>query len=81
MLPMSLPDTHTTSPCDWRDTVSCKRWVEQLPLTNSGQAQQALGAELKRFLRLKIAPLERLKILEQLRETATIVQEIGRAHV
>lgn len=74
MLPMSLPDTHTSAPCDWKGAASCKRWLEQLPLTNFGQAQQALTAELKRFLHLKIAPLERLNTLEQLRETAAMVQ-------
>jgi hypothetical protein len=75
MLPMPLPETHPSAASEWKDSAACKQWLWELPLTNSGQAQQALTEELKRFLCVDMAPLERLKILEQLRDTVAGVQE------
>lgn len=74
MLLMPLPDTRPGTVTELSDAASCKHWVEQLPLTNPAQAQQALTAELKRFLQFKTGPLERLKTLEELRETVELVQ-------
>ncbi|MGH8715416.1 MAG: hypothetical protein ACREUI_01570 [Burkholderiales bacterium] len=74
MLPMPLPDIRPGAATELRDAASCKRWVEQLPLTNPAQAHQALTAELKRFLQFKTGSLERLKTLEVLRETVELVQ-------
>ena len=74
MLLMPLPDVRPGAATELSNAASCKRWVEQLPLTNPVQAQQTLTAELKRFLHFKTGPLERLKTLEQLRETVELVQ-------
>ena len=74
MLLMPLPDVRPGAATELSNAASCKRWVEQLPLTNPVQAQQTLTAELKRFLHFKTGPLERLKTLEELRETVELVQ-------
>lgn len=74
MLTMPLPDIRPGTTTELSDAASCKHWVEKLPLTNPTQAHQAITTELKRFLHFKMGPLERLKMLEQLRETAELVQ-------
>lgn len=74
MLLMPLPEVRSGADTELSDAASCKRWVEQLPLTNSAQVQQALTSELKRFLEFRTGPLERLKTLEKLRETVELVQ-------
>lgn len=74
MLPMPLPDIRPGTTTELSNAASCRRWIEQLPLTNSAQAQQVLSAELKRFLQFRTGPLERLKTLEELRETVELVQ-------
>ncbi len=74
MLPMPLPDIQAGITTELKDAASCKRWIEQLPLTNSAQVQQLLITELKRFLQFGIGPLERFKIIEALRETAELAQ-------
>ena len=74
MLLMPLPDIRPGAVTELHDAASCKRWVEQLPLTNSAQVQQALTSELKRFLEFRMGPLERLKTLEMLRETVELAQ-------
>jgi cyclic-di-GMP-binding protein len=71
---MPLPEIRPGAVTELRDAASCKRWVEQLPLTNPTQVQQALTSELKRFLQFGMGPLERLKTLEELRETVELVQ-------
>ncbi|MGH8750125.1 MAG: hypothetical protein ACREUV_00295 [Burkholderiales bacterium] len=74
MLSMPLPEISATAASKWKDAAACQRWLGELPLTNAGQAQQALNAELARFLRVKMPPLERMKVLEQLRESVAHVQ-------
>ncbi|HMJ49601.1 MAG TPA: hypothetical protein VK440_03400 [Burkholderiales bacterium] len=74
MLPMPLPETRPGTITALSDPASSKRWVEQLPLTNPAQVQQQLISELARFLQFRTNPVERLKILEGLRETVELVQ-------
>jgi len=71
---MPLPDIRPGTTTELSNAASCKHWVEKLPLTNPTQAQQALTTELKRFLQFRTGPLERLKTLEELRETVELVQ-------
>jgi len=66
--------TSTSAPLQFTDSASCKRWIEQLTLTNVQLTQQALTGQLTSLGAAHIAPLERLKILEALREPVHFVQ-------
>lgn len=57
------------------DARSCKRWLDALPLTNVQQAHPLLSSQLELLNREKISGLERLKIIEQLREPASYLQQ------
>ena len=74
MLLMPLPDTRPGTVTELSNAASCKRWIEQLQLTNPTQVQPALTSELWRFLQFSTGSLERLKTLEVLRETVELVQ-------
>jgi hypothetical protein len=66
--------TSTTTSLQFFDQASCKRWVEQLTLTNVQLTQHALSTQLSTLGSAPLAPLERLKILETLRESVQFVQ-------
>ena len=68
------PSASVSTPLQFTDSASCKRWIEQLTLTNVQLTQQALTAQLASLSAAHIAPLERLKILEALREPVYFVQ-------
>jgi hypothetical protein len=68
------PLTSASSPLQFTDSASCKRWIEQLTLTNVQLTQQALTGQLVSLGAAHLAPLERLKILEVLREPVHFVQ-------
>ncbi len=57
------------------DGASCRRWLESLPLTNVQHAQRELAGQLTALhVAPHIAPLERLRILETLKEALLFVQ-------
>jgi len=56
-------------------SANCKRWLESLPLTNVQQAQQALTAQVRALSTAQLPALERLKILEMLKEATIFVQD------
>jgi hypothetical protein len=56
------------------DSASCKRWVEDLPLTNVQQTHRVLTAQFAALNGTGLAALERLRILETLREPLGFVQ-------
>lgn len=56
------------------DSAACKRWVEQLPLTNVPQTQRALSEQLTALAGTELAALERLRMLEALRGPVNFVQ-------
>ncbi len=56
-------------------SASCKQWIESLPLTNIQQAQQALTAQVRALSAVQLPALERLKILELLKEATIFVQD------
>lgn len=68
------PSAPTATPLQFTDSASCKRWIEQLTLTNVQLTQQALTGQLSSLAAAHVAPLERLKILEALREPVYFVQ-------
>lgn len=59
----------------FNDIASCKAWVRALPLTNFAQAQAELMDQITRFNQAaQIAPVERFRMLELLREPCVFVQ-------
>jgi len=72
MTAQPLPTSH--SPLQFTDSVSCRRWIEQLTLTNVQVTQQVLSSQLASLGAAQLPALERLKILETLREPVHFVQ-------
>lgn len=68
------PLTPSSSPLQFTDSASCKRWVEQLTLTNVQLTQQVLTGQLVSLGAAQLPPVERLKIMETLREPVQFVQ-------
>lgn len=56
------------------DSAGCKRWLEQLTLTNVQLSQQLLTGQLASLAAAPLPALERLKILEALKEAIHFVQ-------
>lgn len=61
-------------PLEFSDSASCKSWVEQLTLTNIQLTQQVVTRQLASLSAAHLPALERLKILEVLKEPANFVQ-------
>ena len=68
------PLTSTPFPLQFTDSAGCRRWIEQLTLTNVQLTQQVLTAQLASLGAAQLPPLERLKILETLCEPVHFVQ-------
>lgn len=77
-LPGTRPDA--TRP-EFLDSSSCRKWLKNLPLTNIQALHGALRQQLELLGPIALPALERLKILEQLRETvAFLANELGKKH-
>jgi len=57
------------------DSTSCKRWIESLPLLDIQHTQLTLTAQLTTLSATQLPALERLQILELLKEATVFVQE------
>ena len=68
------PLTSPRAPLQFTDSVRCKEWIEQLTLTNITLTQQVLTTQLASLAAAQLPALERLKILEALREPVYFVQ-------
>ena len=56
------------------DAAGCRRWVAQLPLTNVQVAHGLISAQLNAIHGARLSALERLRILEQLRQPVAFLQ-------
>ncbi len=74
MTSQPLASSSTPLPLQFIDSATCKRWIEQLTLTNVQLTQQVLTGQLASLGATQLAPLERLKILETMREPVQFVQ-------
>jgi hypothetical protein len=72
MTAQPLASSH--GPLQFSDSLGCKRWIDQLTLTNVQLTQRLLTTQLAALGGASLAPLERLKILETLREAVHFVQ-------
>jgi hypothetical protein len=69
--PSIKPDTAP----DFKDSSGCAKWLQSLPLINVGPSHVRLLAQLDELNAYSIAPAERLKILELLREPVSFLQK------
>jgi hypothetical protein len=60
---------------DFKDSSGCAKWLQSLPLINVGLSHARLLGQLDELNAYNVAPAERLKILELLREPVSFVQK------
>jgi hypothetical protein len=70
-LPVIRPDAAP----EFTDSAGCAKWVKALPLINIAPSHVRLFDQLDQLNACKLAPPERLKILEILREPVSFVQK------
>ncbi len=75
MLTLPLEPTDDRAAPIFKDAVGCTQWLGQLQLTNLQQAHNLLLSQIKEINRYPMQGLERLKILELLRETVGYIQD------
>lgn len=72
MMKLDIPATRPDAPRpEFSDAASCKEWLRELPLTNVQGVQKRLGEQMEALAEYPLAALERLKMLEILRETVS----------
>jgi cyclic-di-GMP-binding protein len=71
---MKLPDLSESASPEFSDAASCKAWLENVPLANVAGAQGELIGQLSEFNRFPVAAVQRLAVLEALREAVHFVQ-------
>jgi hypothetical protein len=69
-----LPEISADASPDIADEASCAAWLAELPLVNVAPSQIRLLDQLRQLNRFDMAPAERLKVLEALREAVYFVQ-------
>jgi hypothetical protein len=69
-----LPGFRTDAAPEFTDSAGCARWLKALPLINIALSHVRLLGQLDDLNACRIAPAERLKILELLREPVSFVQ-------
>jgi hypothetical protein len=74
MLTFPLEPTDTRANPVFKNAASCAQWLRQLQLTNLQLAQQQLLSQVQELNRYPMPPPERLRTLEELRETVAHVQ-------
>lgn len=75
MTSFDLPTISPTAAPDFTDASGCVKWLQTLPLINVGPSHDRLLGQLEELNGYNVAPAERLKILELLREPVTFVQK------
>lgn len=76
---LSLVPTDDLAQPAFKDAASCTQWLSQLQLTNLNLAHSTLRKQLDELNRYPLKGIERLHILEVLRETIALVQsDMGR---
>lgn len=73
--PMTAEYMNAAVSLQFTNCTDSKQWIESLPLTNVQQAQQALSAQVAALAETQLPALERLKILETLKDALVFLQE------
>jgi cyclic-di-GMP-binding protein len=71
---VKLPELNPSAAPQFVDVVSCKAWLEGVPLANVAVAQQDMLAELELFNSYSTSAANRLAVLEALREPVGFIQ-------
>jgi hypothetical protein len=74
MLSLTLPKLGGELQPQISDLPACKRWLAALPLSNVQSAHSEVRAQLNLLNCFPVASLERLRIMEHLRETVDFIQ-------
>ena len=69
-----LPEVSAAAAPEFSDPLSCKAWLEHVPLANVSEAQRQLLEQLGELNRVALPVLVRLEVLEALREAVAFVQ-------
>lgn len=82
MLNFDLPAILADAPRpEFGDAIACRKWLKTLPLTNIQTLHGELRQQLELLGHFALPALERLKILEQLRETVSfLANELGKKY-
>jgi hypothetical protein len=72
---LDLPSIRPDAKPEFGDASGCAKWLQTVPLINVGPAHVRLLGQLEELNAYKLAPAERLKILELLREPVSFVQK------
>src|SRR6267143_257877 len=75
MSSLDPPSIKPNAAPDFTDSSGCAKWLKSLPLINVGPSHVRLLGQLDELNAYTIAPAERLKILELLREPVSFVQK------
>jgi cyclic-di-GMP-binding protein len=75
MLQFDLPELNSPSSPLFNTAQGCKTWIGALPLSNTLEAHRQLHDALEHLNRVPVIVMERLKILEVARETASYLQD------
>ena len=70
----SLPATSAAVESEFSDPLSCKAWLEHVPLANVAEAQRQMLEQVCLFNRFECSAPLRLETLEALREAVAFVQ-------
>ena len=75
MTDLDLPTISPDSEPEFTDASGCAKWLQTVPLINVGPAHARLLGQLEELNTYKLAPAERLKILELMRDPVNFVQK------
>jgi cyclic-di-GMP-binding protein len=75
MAPFDLPSISPDAAPEFTSASTCAKWLQTVPLINVGPAHERLLGQLEELNSYQVAPAERLKILELLREPVGFVQK------
>lgn len=74
MTETTLPELAADAAPEFIDAVSCKEWLENLPLANVATSQSELLGQMREFNRFPVRATERFSVLEQIRDAVNFVQ-------
>ena len=83
-IPSSIPSPSSSADAAllFKDAASCARWVATLPITNVQLVQQTLADQITALATANLAALERLKIIEAMKETVLFAQaELAKRYI
>ena len=72
---LDLPTISPDAKPEFTDASGCAKWLQTVPLINVGPAHVRLLGQLEELNTYKLAPAERLKILELMRDPVNFVQK------